>query len=33
MFLTNVMDKQTEKNKQTNCFLKLFLFENPEVYR
>ena len=24
MFLTNVMNKQTENNKQTNCFLKLF---------
>ena len=24
MFLTNVMNKQTENNKQTNCFFKVF---------
>ena len=24
MFLTNVMNKQTENNKQTNCYLKVF---------
>ena len=24
MFSTNVMNKQTENNKQKNCFLKLF---------
>ena len=29
MFLTNIMNKQTEHNKQANCFLKSFLFENP----
>ena len=25
MFSTNVMDEQTENNKQTNCFLKIFI--------
>ena len=25
MFLTNVMNKQTENNKLTNCFLKIFI--------
>ena len=28
MFSTNVMNEQTESNKQTNCLLKK-LFENP----
>ena len=31
MFLTKDMNKQTENNKQTNCFLKI-LFENPNVF-
>ena len=25
MFSTNVMNEQTENNKQTNCFLKIFI--------
>ena len=25
MFSTNVMNEQTEHNKQTNCFLKIFI--------
>ena len=25
MFLTNVMNEQVENNKQTNCFLKIFI--------
>ena len=25
MFSTNVMDERTENNKQTNCFLKIFI--------
>ena len=25
MFSSNVMDEQTENNKQTNCFLKIFI--------
>ena len=28
MFSTNVMNEQTENNKQTNCFLKIF-FRKP----
>ena len=25
MFSTNVMNEQTENNRQTNCFLKMFI--------
>ena len=31
MFLTNVMNKQTENNKQTNCFLNVFYSKTHKI--
>ena len=31
MFLTNVMNKQTENNKQTNCFLNVIYSKTHKI--